>query len=358
MRVQKVKLHDQQYIWLVIDDHDKFIQPIQKYIQHLFCLDKSPYTLKGYAHHLKLYWEFIENNNLKWNTISINQIEAFVSWLRRIDFNYVSFEKSQKRKDSSMNTMLSAILGFYEFHRRFSKNILDLTYQKRSLRHPYPSLLSHVKKNRLVKRRLIKLHAPKTLPKLIPDETIKSMIDACNLARDRFLIALLYETGMRIGQALGLRHQDIRSWDNEVYIQPRKNNINEARAKSSSAYIVHVSSKLMKLYHQIQTGEKKPEDYVFLECPPTRGQPLAYPAVYAIFKRLSQKIGTKVTPHLFRHTHATQLLKAGWSPVLVQKRLGHAHVNTTIDTYVHLADEDLKVAFENFSSKKTIGGDQ
>ena len=49
---------------------------------------------------------------------------------------------------------------------------------------------------------------------------MQQLVSACNLRRDKFLICLLYETGMRIGQALGLRHSDIRSWDNEIDIVP------------------------------------------------------------------------------------------------------------------------------------------
>jgi len=44
---------------------------------------------------------------------------------------------------------------------------------------------------------------------------------------------------------------------------------------------------------------------------------------------------------MLRHTHATELIRAGWDASYVQKRLGHAHVQTTLTTYIHLTDEDL-----------------
>jgi len=53
-------------------------------------------------------------------------------------------------------------------------------------------------------------------------EQVKQLIDACNRIRDKFIICLLYETGMRIGEVLGLRHEDIYSQGvNEIHVIPR-----------------------------------------------------------------------------------------------------------------------------------------
>lgn len=57
------------------------------------------------------------------------------------------------------------------------------------------------------------------------------LINACGNSRDKFLFALLYETGMRIGQALALWHLDIKSWDNEIHLIFRVHNANLARSK-------------------------------------------------------------------------------------------------------------------------------
>ena len=184
MKVQKIKLQEHQFIWLVVDESGTFITPIQKYIQHLFCLDKSPYTIKSYAHNLKLYWEFLKKYNFQWHKVKINQIEAFASWLKRCHSSLAV------REDSSMNTMLSAVIGFYEFHRRFSKISLQLIYQKRSFIQNYPSLLSHVKKNTLTKHRMIKFRPVKKIPKLISDETVKAMIHESLSIRDQFLTCI------------------------------------------------------------------------------------------------------------------------------------------------------------------------
>ena len=59
------------------------------------------------------------------------------------------------------------------------------------------------------------------------------------------------------------------------------------------------------------------------------------------------------TPHIFRHTHATELLRSGWDASYVQKRLGHKDIQTTINTYAHLNERDLKEAFNKFKQAST-----
>ena len=49
-------------------------------------------------------------------------------------------------------------------------------------------------------------------------------------------------------------------------------------------------------------------------------------------------------PNMLRHTHATELIQSGMEMAYVQKRLNHASIQTTMDTYVHLTNEDMKVA--------------
>jgi len=102
----------------------------------------------------------------------------------------------------------------------------------------------------------------------------------------------------------------------------------------------------MKLYSNYLI-EEYPEDsdYVFVNCWDGEiGQPLEYGATNGLFKRLAKKTGIKASPHLMRHSHATELIRAGWDMAHVQKRLGHANIQTTINTYVHLTDDTTRIS--------------
>ena len=62
---------------------------------------------------------------------------------------------------------------------------------------------------------------PRRAPRTLSDEQVVAVLGACRRLRDRFLMALLVETGIRIGQALGLRHCDFVSRDKELHIVAR-----------------------------------------------------------------------------------------------------------------------------------------
>jgi len=103
----------------------------------------------------------------------------------------------------------------------------------------------------------------------------------------------------------------------------------------------------MKLYTNYVLSELEDieSEYVFVCLKgQKRGQPMRYTAIQDLFKRLSNVIGRKITPHMMRHTHATELIQQGWDMALVQKRLGHLNIQTTINIYTHLNSQDLKNA--------------
>ena len=111
----------------------------------------------------------------------------------------------------------------------------------------------------------MQVRATRRLPRVFSEQEVQALLDACIRRRDRLLVSLLYESGMRIGQALGLRHADIRSYDGEIDIIPRANN-NGALSKSRSPYTVHVSKELMELYADYLAHEyqEATHDYVFV----------------------------------------------------------------------------------------------
>src|SRR6185312_5064919 len=158
--------------------------------------------------------------------------------------------------------------------------------------------------------------------------------------------------GMRIGQALGLRHEDLSAEDGEIRIVPRDDNPNGARAKTRNTYTIPEMHHLMPLYidylvHDLGALETDAlPDFVFVNIwEGHRGRPMTYDAVRSLVRRLSQKTGITFTPHMLRHSRATLWLRDDQlSPETVSRLLGHASTQTTRDTYLHLTTEDLKKA--------------
>jgi site-specific recombinase XerD len=359
MKIQKGCFPDSnRIVWMVVDEDYLPIQPIQKYLRYLENLERSPNTIKSYAKNLKLFWEFLEDSHLDWKEVSLEKLSDFIHWLRSPQPKVVSLQPQEaKRSEKTINHALNTIYGFYEFYERIGKieGIDAYRYELRPLRN-YKPFLQGIAKTKAVKTRLIKLKEPKKFPGCLSVEQVKQLIGACNRIRDKFLLCLLYETGMRIGEVLGLRHEDIHcAGKNEIHVLPRFDNYNQARAKTGER-IIHVSKDLMRLYSDYLIDEYPEDvdsDYVFVNIwEGTPGTPIKYQSVDSLFRRLHKKTGIKTSPHILRHTHATELIKAGWDIAHIQKRLGHADVQTTINTYIHLMDEDLKAAYQEYLNKK------
>lgn len=196
----------------------------------------------------------------------------------------------------------------------------------------------------------MKLRATRRTPRVLTGAEVGAVVEACEHRRDRLLFSLLAGTGMRIGVALGLRHEDIDAAGRVVRVRPRRN-ANRARAKSG-ARDIPVTPGLVRLYADYLVEEYGPLDcdYVFVNLwgGPV-GAPMAYAGVIDLVARLRRRTGITFTPHLFRHSYATDLLGRGVPSEVVQvvqKLLGHASVATTIDTYSHLDVRQVRLALE------------
>lgn len=353
MKVQRVRIPDSDQItWTVLGTDYLPIAPIEQFLRYLESIERSSNTIRSYAHHLKLYWEYLQAYSLDWTEMGVIELADFMSWLRNPNPQGILSiqEQEAKRTESTVNLILTSVCMLYDFHEKTGKVPHIPLYRSQVMPgRKYKSFLHHITKSKAVKTRLLKLKEPKRQPKTLSSKQVQELIDSCSRLRDKFLLCLLHESGMRIGQALGLRHEDIQSWDNLIKVIPRNSNANGARAKTNSPYDIHITKELMGLYSQYLQNEFMEilgddlSDYVFVNLWDGRvGSPMTYNNVMDLFNRLKRKTGIAIHPHLFRHTHATELINDGVGMAYVQKRLGHASVQTTINTYVHVSNEDMK----------------
>jgi integrase/recombinase XerD len=313
----------------------------------LASIERSPNTVRAYAFSLALWFEFLERIQVGWADAGVEDVSEFVRWLRAPADNVIVLDASAaRRSEATVNRHLAAVFGFYDFHARTGVKLAEsLVAWRRVPRGSFKPFLHHVTKGRPVPTRPVKLRVPRRLPATLEVEQVTVLLGACTRLRDRFLLALLAETGMRIGQALGLRHADFVSRRCQVRIVPRVDNANGARAKTATTVTVPVSAPLVRLYSDYMHTEYGALDcdYVFVNLwSGPVGHPLRYDAVAKLVGRLRDRTGIAFTPHMFRHTRATQLIRAGVPIEVVSKMLTHHSVTTTSNTYLHLTVEDVR----------------
>jgi integrase/recombinase XerD len=369
VKVQKITLPDtNQPTWILLGNNFLPVEPVDEFLAYLRNIERSPNTIRAYAYHLKLYWEYLKDSNLEWTSVNVADLAEFMSWLRSPNPSGVVslMEQEAKRTEATVNAVLTSVCMLYDFQEKTGNAPhIPLYHSKVMPGHRYKSFLHHITKGKAVKTRLLKLKVPRQFPKTLSTEQVEQLVAACSRVRDKFLICLLHESGMRIGQALGLRHQDIESWDNVIHVTPRDDNDNGARAKSSNPYTLTVTPRLMGLYTEyieefMDVLGDNLSDYVFVNLWDGKiGAPLTYNAVMDLFRRLKRKTGIAMPlhPHMLRHTHATELIQSGMEMAYVQKRLNHASIQTTMDTYVHLTNGDMKLAYQKYLEERDLDHD-
>lgn len=189
------------------------------------------------------------------------------------------------------------------------------------------------KKLRAIKRPPID-KMTKTADDLLSPDEIEAIISACTSARDRALIHLLYEGGFRIGEVGNLRWGDIKFDDGGAIV-----NVNFKTGKPR--YIRLVMAKQVLAAWKKDHPDARPDAYVFLD---RSGAPIQYYAVLKQVQRLVKKAGItkRVTPHTFRHSRITHLIKEGRMNESVIKLIMWGSTDTDMfSTYLHLTGGDI-----------------
>ena len=190
---------------------------------------------------------------------------------------------------------------------------------------------------------------PRPVP--VRREEAEALVQAARSWRDRFLLVLLWFCGLRVGEALGLRRSDLHLVPAaaglgcavpgpHVHVVGR-DNPNRARAKSGDR-AVPVRAEVLSCYDRyLAERDACPAaegcDFVLvtLRHQPT-GQAMSTDTVRKWLAALSARAGLDraVTPHMFRHATATELLARGASIDVVKELLGHASIRST-EVYLH-----------------------
>ncbi|PTK53235.1 integrase [Staphylococcus haemolyticus] len=208
--------------------------------------------------------------------------------------------------------------------------------------------MHHINKDYRTLKNILKVKEPKKKIEVLTNAEVKKLLEEANNIRDKFLIQLLYETGLRIGEVLSLRIDDIKFDFRKGHQIVLKNRFNDnGTYLKTGERKIFISQSLIDLYddyvYEIIDELSICSDYLFVKIKGRNvGEAMHYSDIYSLFKRLKHKTSINVHPHLFRHTHATVFYNETKDIKQVQERLGHSNIQTTINLYVHPTEEDIR----------------
>jgi integrase/recombinase XerD len=199
------------------------------------------------------------------------------------------------------------------------------------------------------------LHGPRTLaslPRFLSAEEVDALLAAPDITtpmgvRDRALVEVLYATGLRVSELVGLRSTDVRT--DKGYLQcmgkggkPRLVPLGDEAARAVRQYLVEGRPKLVR---------DRDSPWLFVNA--RGGRRLWRSGFWKILKALGQKAGVRshLSPHVVRHSFATHLLERGADLRAIQAMLGHADLSTT-QIYTHVLEARLRQVYDQFHPRR------
>jgi integrase/recombinase XerD len=262
----------------------------------------SENSLTSYERDLRYFLEFLQSRNLDLAEITAAALSDFEVWL-----------KDRSLGISSINRTNSAVKSFLIYcAREYNLNL------------PTGEISSHK-----VARKLPKALTIDEVISLI--ESAKSLSEATSF-RDVALLELLYSTGGRVSEIIGININDLAKVesDNEVIqtIKLRGKGAKERIVPIGSYALGALDNYLVRVRPALVAKSGKNESALFLN---SRGGRLSRQSAWSIVLQAARACGLegKVSPHVFRHSYATHLLDGGADIRVVQELLGHSSVTTT-----------------------------
>ena len=180
-------------------------------------------------------------------------------------------------------------------------------------------------------KRLRSPRVPDRVPFILSPQQVYQFIESLPKFRDKVIVQLLYSTGIRVGECVQLKRQDINVDRMTIRI---------VRGKGQKDRYVPLSPMMLE---QLELYYKKynPGDYIFYGR--KSEEPMCRATINRIIRNANFVIETKekITPHTFRHSFATMLTEEGESLYKIQRILGHKSIHTTF-RYIKTAKTELK----------------
>ncbi|WP_405772213.1 tyrosine-type recombinase/integrase [Streptomyces sp. NBC_01538] len=351
--------------WLLVDDETYRPHPeVQEFSLYLRGAGRSPQTQRAYIPRIGRFLNWCTERGTDWKTAGLGEMTRFKFHVER-----TPTRQGQLPTGKTVNAVLTAVCEFLRFcavQGHVAHEVAARLSEPRFLTSP-PSGFDPGEggQHLMIKARVLKASEIEKAPATLTAPQVAQVLEAARTARDRLLLTVLVEGGLRIGEALGLRREDMhllpdsthlgcRTRGAHLHIRPRQDNENGARAKGGRHRMVPLTQGAVHRYRDHLTERERVAeaadcDYVFVNLVGAAiGRPVTYSNAKQVIERIGNRCGLHARPHMMRHTAATQWIRSGVAPDVVQTLLGHASSASTA-VYVHARDEDLRAAVDRLA---------
>ena len=346
--------------YILLDEEYDVFEPVKQYMIFLDNIGRSPNTMKNYAFHLKTYFEYLYILGIGFDEISsyedksaLEVLADFMGWLSNPQYfeDDVLNLSLQSRKDGTVNIIVDTVLGFYDFiAKKGTIQALDVYKEQRKNAYFKSFLYELVDKRKTIKKSLLKKIVANidVATEFVTREQYNQLVEKCKFRRDKILLAVMFEGGLRVGEALGIHIEDIEIWNNRINIVARENLENDARVKNHAEGHILMPDYVMDLIQDyiLEDLDKYDTNYLFVNLQGIhKGRALDVGTVEKLFIRLSKSTGIPVHPHMLRHGRGTELHETGWSETAIQEDLRH-RTPAALKRYVHITEKRKREAVE------------
>ncbi|MEA2901969.1 MAG: integrase/recombinase XerD [Actinomycetota bacterium] len=366
----RLPLPDERLVyWTVLDADFRRVPIVDDYLFSLARSGRAENTGKAYARDVTIFLRWCDSRRRSWlDPSALDDFQAFLL----ID---PARHGRGPRSETTANRLLTAVRGLLRFAveaGHLPRAVLGRLYSVKD----YRFLPVEARGDRPItdERLSPRHHLPAPLqsepPKVISETRFVGMLRAARSNRDRLLLSVMHDCGLRVGEALGLRRDDVHFLEDSqalgcefegphLHVR-RRRNTNGAVAKSRQSRTVPAPPEVVEWYglyllERDRVPAARRSAYLFVNLDPPEGEPMRYRNVWELVGRLGRAAGIPMTvsPHTLRHCYGTSLADAERPIDVIAALMGHSSLRSTM-VYLHPSRERRRAAVAHMAGVRNL----
>lgn len=283
---------------------------IKEFIKYLKNEKRYPETtITSYQKDLDNYYGFIKAKNINYLTINKDEIRSYLKYLDELKYS-----------KTTISRILSTLRHFYQY--LMIQKVVSVNMFK---------LIKNPKKD-------------KKLPNFLQSDELQKIFDSINIEtplgiRNRLIVELLYASGLRVSELTNLSIDNINLNNKEIRVLGKG-------SKERIVFFGDYAKKYLKLYLEESRPKLLNKTKTNILLLNNNGEPISPRGIEMVIDNIVRDAALKhnISPHVLRHTFATDLLNNGADLKSVQELLGHSSLSTT-QIYTHITNERLRSVY-------------